>query len=64
MRDEFDRCPEPAKVVRLRALGQLRQKTDQVGTFDTEPMTYVREESVALTVDLLSIRGFSNGSIT
>ncbi len=43
MRDEFDRCPEPAKVVRLRALGQLRQKTDQVGTFDTEPMTYVRE---------------------
>jgi hypothetical protein len=43
MRDESDRCPMPAKEVRLRALDQLRQKTDQVGTFDTEPKTYVRE---------------------
>jgi hypothetical protein len=43
MRDECDRCPEPAKVAPLRALARLRQKTDQVGTFDTEPMTYVRE---------------------
>jgi hypothetical protein len=41
MRDEFGQYQGRAKGERLRVLAQLRQKTDQVGTFGKEPRTYV-----------------------
>ena len=41
MRDEFDQYQGHGKVELSHDLGRLRQKTDPVGIFDTEPMTYV-----------------------